>query len=256
GHEEVVEVHLERGGVVPNAVDTEYGQTPPSSAVRHGDVAVVSLLLEREDLNPNSADSVYGRTPLMWAAEAGNGKVAEMLLARRNLNLHTPDFSGETVLPLATSKGYTAVVMLLSEHDHSLTISSDTKEAPEHLSPELGHGETVKILFARDNVNTDTAETRRWTPLSWAAWHGNPGVLKIILRRTDVNPNTADNGYGLTLLSLAVWPRHLAVVRLLLQYEELKPNPAETDGDRKPLMWATDEGYDNVVEMLLAHHDL
>ncbi|RPA90964.1 hypothetical protein L873DRAFT_360917 [Choiromyces venosus 120613-1] len=68
----------------------------------------------------------------MWAAEEAYDNVVEMLLARHDLNLHTLDFSGGTALSLATSKGHSAVVELLSEHNHSLTNSSDINEAPEH----------------------------------------------------------------------------------------------------------------------------
>ena len=64
GHEEVVNMLLEREDVNPDQPDTKYGRTPLSWAAREGHQGVVKILLERGDVNPDQHDTRYSRTPL------------------------------------------------------------------------------------------------------------------------------------------------------------------------------------------------
>ena len=64
GHDEVVEVLLERRDTNPNTADTEYGRMPLSWAAKCGHEKVVRVLLERQDVDPNTPDTKGGRTPL------------------------------------------------------------------------------------------------------------------------------------------------------------------------------------------------
>ncbi|RPB02690.1 hypothetical protein L873DRAFT_1801657 [Choiromyces venosus 120613-1] len=130
GHPGVLKILLEQKDVNPNTAATGYGLTPLYSALGHRDVAVVRLLLESEDFNPNPAESGGDRAPLMWAADEGYGNVVEMLLTRHDLTLHTTDFSGDTARSPAPSNGYSAVLRLLSEHNNSLTKTTDIDKVP------------------------------------------------------------------------------------------------------------------------------
>ena len=61
------------------------------------------------------------------------------------------------------------------------------------------------------------------TPLSMAASNGHEGVMRMLLRFNDVDPNTPDK-YGRTPLSLAAWYGHEGVVRILLEQNGVNPD--------------------------------
>ncbi|RPA92263.1 ankyrin, partial [Choiromyces venosus 120613-1] len=128
GYPGVVKILLERKGVNPDTADSG-GWTPLAWAAAKGREDVVKILLERKDVNPDSADT-EGRTPLMWAAESGNEQIEEMLSVREDLNPRTTDFNGEIAPSPATSKGHPAAVKLPTEHNQSLTKTSDIDEVP------------------------------------------------------------------------------------------------------------------------------
>jgi len=62
------------------------------------------------------------------------------------------------------------------------------------------------MLLGR-NVNPDKPNINGRTPLYLAAWNGQEGVVKILLRRNDVNPNKLDKD-GKTLLDRATEEGH------------------------------------------------
>ena len=45
----------------------------------------------------------------------------------------------------------------------------------------------MKILLVREKVNLDKLDDYGRTSLSYAAWHGHEGVMKILLGREVVN---------------------------------------------------------------------
>ena len=62
----------------------------------------------------------------------------------------------------------------------------------------------VKLLLGRSDVDPDASDTEyAQTPLSWAAENGYEGVVKLLLGRGDVNPDIPDALFGRTRLSWA-----------------------------------------------------
>ena len=78
------------------------------------------------------------------------------------------------------------------------------------------------------------------TPFSWATKSGHEAVVKMLLERDDVNPNTTDS-YGKTPLSIAARKGHERVVKMLLERVDINPNTVTNHGDT-PLFIAADEG--------------
>ena len=48
-----------------------------------------------------------------------------------------------------------------------------------------GRGAVVKLLLGRTDVDPDMTDMRGRTPLSWAAAFGHDGVVKLLLERED-----------------------------------------------------------------------
>ena len=119
------------------------------------------------------------------------------------------------------------------------------------------HEDMVKMLLQRKDVNPNTADTEcSRTPLWWAAERGHEGIVKLLLEREDIDPNTADAEYGRTPLLWAAMGRHQGIVRLLLEREDINPNTADTFYDRTPLLWAAERGHEDVVKLLLEREDV
>ncbi|RPA92093.1 ankyrin, partial [Choiromyces venosus 120613-1] len=118
---------------------------------------------------------------------------------------------------------------------------------------ENGHEAVVKTLLAREDVNPNTPDTEYGqTPLCWAAENGHEAVVKTLLAREDVNPNTPDTRYGQTPLCWAARNGHEAVVKALLAREDVNPNMPDTIYGRTPLGWAARKGHEAVIKTLLA----
>jgi hypothetical protein len=84
-----------------------------------------------------------------------------------------------------------------------------------HLAAYFGVEAVVKLLLAKDGVNPDSKDNGRRTPLSYAAENGYEAVVKLLLAKDGVNPDSKDNRG--TPLSWAVENGHEAVVKLLLE---------------------------------------
>jgi ankyrin repeat protein len=52
---------------------------------------------------------------------------------------------------------------------------------PLSLAAEHGHQEVVKLLLGRDDVNPDSRDYTGETPLSWTFKSKNVGILKLLL---------------------------------------------------------------------------
>ncbi|RPA96062.1 ankyrin, partial [Choiromyces venosus 120613-1] len=120
-----------------------------------------------------------------------------------------------------------------------------------------GHDGVVKTLLTREDVNPNTPDTKYGkTPLCRAAQNGHDGVVKTLLAREDVDPNTPDTTDGLTPLCWAAQNGHDGVVKTLLAREDVNPNTPDTTYGKTPLCWAAKSGQDGVVKTLLAREDV
>ena len=50
----------------------------------------------------------------------------------------------------------------------------------------------VKMLLGRSDLNPNTPDEYGRTPLSWAAGNGHGGVVGVLLERNDVDPAIGD----------------------------------------------------------------
>ena len=278
GREGVVKLLLERGDVSPDSPGGD-ARTPLSFAAGEGQEGVLKLLLERGDVDPNSPDG-NGRTPLSFAAERGREGVVKLLLERGDVGPNSPDSNGRTPLWFAAKRREEGIVkLLLARSDVDPNAPDGNGRTPLSFAVERGYEGVLKLLLARGDVDPNLEDANGRTPLSlvaekhWKCYNTQRGaqdspftawgyecVIKLLLKRRDVNPNSPD-GNGRTPLSFATkqpWnPRYenKSVMELLLERGEIDPNFPDSNG-RTPLSFAAESGNKHLVKLLLEREDL
>jgi len=209
---------------------------------------VTNTLIKMKRWDVNQRDGA-GMAPLIWAARHGHEEVVRLLLQERRIQPDQEDTSsGRTALSWAAGNGHEGVVRLFlgRRFVNPGSIGRRWGEAPRLAS----------LLFGRRYVNPDSSSESCRTPLSWAAGNGHEGIVKLLLGRGDVNPNTPDTKYGLTPLLLATQNSHQGVVELLIARKDVNPNIPDTRYGGTPLSWAAEYGHEGIVKLLLARKDV
>ena len=106
------------------------------------------------------------------------------------------------------------------------------------------------MLLEQEDVNPDQADTDSGrTPLSWAAWNGHEGIVKMLLERQGVNPDQADTFYGRTPHSWAAENGHEGIVNLLMKRNDIS-TAIPGNMNQIPQSLALSEGNDRVRQEL------
>jgi len=209
------------------------------------EVADTLIQMNRWDVNQRGG---AGMTPLIWAARCGHEKVVELLLQQEDIRPDMRDkIDGRTALLYAARNGHEAVVKLFL--------------GPQFVNPGSigrlwGAPQVVGKLFNRRYINPDTPETHYGrTPLSWAAGNGHEGIVKLLLGRKDVNPDSSSK-YGQTPLSWAAANGHEGIVKLLLGRKEVNPDTPDKWCGQTPLSRAAENGHEEIAKLLLGRKDV
>ncbi|KAL4917351.1 ankyrin repeat-containing domain protein [Aspergillus aurantiobrunneus] len=121
-----------------------------------------------------------------------------------------------------------------------------------HILAKDGNSRLLNSLLTHHNVPADISNKSNRTPLSIAAEHGRLSVIKLLLTRFDVNPDSERSGgsSGKTPLAWAADKGHVDIVKYLL--EETPTLSDRVDNcSRTPLIWAVNGGHEAVVEELV-----
>lgn len=189
-------------------------------AAKYGNVHAVELLLEK-GADPECKDREWGILPDVWYRRTG----------------------GVTPMSFAADNGHESVVRILLENGVSAD-NDDQFVTPLWRAARGDHSKVVRVLLgAGGDVDAQDSEGR--SPLWWGARNDSVDVVQMLL----------DNGASVdirdlaqrTPLNLASFNRCERVVRMLVG------NSANVDGWGwlPPLVAAAQNGYENVVQILL-----
>ena len=193
---------------------------------------------------------------LAVASRLGHPIVAEFLLhcgAEIETRVQSDDQT-RTPLQWAVSSGQSSTVQFLLENGANIREKDGLGNDSLILASIAGCASVMRLLLERANVNPDSKDNHSRTPLSWAAGNGHEAVVRLLLERPDVNPNPTDDR-SRTPLSWAAKNGHKAVVRLLLDRPGVNSN-AKDNHSRTPLSWAAENCHDAVVRLLLERLDV
>jgi ankyrin repeat protein len=163
-----------------------YGRIALHMAVNNGLLLLINWVVEDQNVNINAHLDIYGTTPLHHVTRKGNVELVKWLVTQGHANVNAKDAFGQTALQLAIG---------------------------------MRHVELVKCLFenAKENLNVGpNASTGLWTPLHFAAFHGNLEVIRYLMKtgKVDVNAKT-ERHY--TPAQIAAKRGHWDVVKELIE---------------------------------------
>jgi ankyrin repeat protein len=112
-------------------------------------------------------------------------------------------------------------------------------------------------LLTVEGIDVNQADEDGWTPLFGACMYNLVGIVRQLLRATNiqVNRQSQSNGQGLTPLYVACLLDHLEVVHLLLTATDIQVNKPNGQG-LTPLLIASQKGFLEVVQALFARKEL
>lgn len=168
--------------------DTE-DQEPIHLATRTGAFDLATALLARgAKLKPRNS---YGWRPLHLAAAYGHiALMAQFITHGLDLNdpLASPSFKPSKKTNQAAQQSLWAEIRWPHEEARAL-----------HLAIEFGHAEMAKLLLA-SGAKLDAADSQRWQPLHYAAFHCLPEVVEVLLERgASPHAKTQDGNTPLSL---------------------------------------------------------
>ncbi|OWM82049.1 hypothetical protein CDL15_Pgr001623 [Punica granatum] len=184
------------------------------------------------------------RGALHFAAREGKIEVCKYLLEELKLDVDTKDEDGDTPLIHAARQGHTETAKYLIEHGADPSIPSELGATALHHCAGIGNIELLKIILSR-GVDVES-QSDAGTPLIWAAGHGQPDAVKILLDH-QANPN-AETDDGITPLLSSVAASSLPCLELLLQ---AGANVNIIAGGATPLHIAADNGNLEIINCLL-----
>ena len=112
---------------------------------------------------------------------------------------------------------------------------------------------TVACLAEVEGCGINQKDSMGYTPLAWAAMNGHEAVVKLLLSRTNINPDKPGED-GRTPLLLASSNGQDGAVKMLLERDDVNPNYAD-ENSHTPLLLAACNGREGVVKMLLGRDE-
>ncbi len=236
-------------------------------AIDRGDVSDVDAMIAAGTLI-NTPES-YGETPLYFAIAKGNAEIVQKLIdAGAYFNKFEDD--GSTPLYHAASMGYTDIVQKLIDAGADLNRVSRNGSTPLDIAKKNSHLQVVEILnrsekgrlfkainrgdfeaanrLINDRVDLNKPNTDGYTPLCFAASHGNIKLLQSLIKAgADINKGNYIDGS--TPLAHAVKNGQAEVAQKLID-AKADLNKSDNDGDT-PLCVAAYNGHAEVVQKLI-----
>lgn len=238
------------------SVDTRVGAsqaTPLILAAESGQQDAVQFLLSKgADQHARDASPAQ-YTPLLAAVGRGQLKISRLLLDKgAEVDCRTAD-SGITPLILASANGYSPMIPLLLEKHADVNAAATTGAQWNSLmwACHIGHAESVEELI-KGGANVDNRSAGvGMTPLMIAAARGNWPIIQLLLKR-GANPRlTCTTAAQENALILAVANNQLGAVQVLLDNPATEINCRRADNGYTPLMVAAENGFFEVIKLLL-----
>eukprot|EP01006_Ploeotia_vitrea_P055665 TRINITY_DN68022_c5_g12_i1.p1 TRINITY_DN68022_c5_g12~~TRINITY_DN68022_c5_g12_i1.p1 ORF type:complete len:498 (+),score=6.16 TRINITY_DN68022_c5_g12_i1:13-1506(+) len=232
----------------PNAVD---GATPLHLASFGGNLEAVQMLVEQAGCSLQLRD-VDGDTPLTTACSQGKISVAEWFLHNGSCITET-NTKGTSCLLFAANEGHLDTIkwLLLVAGSSINERDQDGRTALLH-SVISGSLECIQWLLSEGGSSISERDNLEQTALLHATLNSDTRVISWLLEEGGSDPAEMDSD-GDTALGLAANVGDLVTVKWLMNTAKFNLHAANNTG-LTPLLWATQQGYIEVVEYLLTYY--
>ena len=188
-----------------------------------------------------------GATGLHLAAYFGLEQLVADLLGVTP-DIDAQDSLGNTAMMYAALGGNRVIVAQLLEEGASVNVTRYTGSSALHTAAFQGNVDIIKILLRRTDLDVNVVDpSQRLNALMLATAHGNTTVVECLLSRDDLCPNLRSNK---SALMIAAIEDQVEIVVLLLNDPRVSIDDQDDSGDTA-LMLAASYGHTTVVEKLL-----
>ncbi|NWW46278.1 ANR52 phosphatase, partial [Pedionomus torquatus] len=275
-------------GADPSLRDKQ-GYTAVHYAAAYGNRQNLELLLEMSFNCLEDVESTIPVSPLHLAAYNGHCEALKTL-AETLVNLDVRDHKGRTALYLATERGSTECVEVLTSHGASALVKERKRKwTPLHAAAANGNTDSLHLLIdsgERADI-TDVMDIHGQTPLMLAIMNGHVDCVHLLLEKGSTADAADKRGRtalhrgavtgcedclaalldhdafvlcrdfkGRTPIHFASACGHLEILRTLLQ-AALSTDPLDSVVDYSgysPMHWASYSGHEDCLELLLEHN--
>ena len=212
-----------RGRWLVNEKDDE-DKTPLHVVARHGYVEILDLLLDTKNCDLVALNSLK-ETPLHVAAYNGNATIVQRLLDYlREVAIEmieNEDLYGNTALHCACEQGQLEVVELLVRAKADINANNLKNFTPLHLAAASGHMQVAEYLI-QEEVSID-GDGKVSTPLLLACKVGHSSIVKLLLKhQADICKHQDGADTGSNALDLAIDAGNEDVVEVLIQHHDIR----------------------------------
>ena len=222
------------------------GLKPLHLAVLHNDPdALAALLRDGADIDERS----HGNTPLTQAVEGFRDEMVAKLLELGAAPEKTDDASRGPLL-IAADYGQTDAVWNLVQAGADVNAATEDGWTPLHYAARAGDAEMLKTLLEKDALRPNTLAGDYTTPLLLSIDREKEDACLALLADPRVRVDTVTANSKSTPLHYAVKTGSASILRGLLAREEVNVNARDSVG-RTPLHAAAQAGEADAVRILL-----
>jgi ankyrin repeat protein len=157
-------------------------------------------------------------------------------------------------LHVAATCGLATITRLLLADGVGVMAKDSEGRTALHRAANHGNEGVVRQLLERSDLDVNSKDHEKRTALHLAAWHNRDEVIRPLIERSDVDINSK-NSLQQTPLHLAAARGHEAVVRLLMERSDVDINSKDYV-DNTPLHSAAFRAHEAVMRLLMERSDL
>lgn len=202
-------------------------------AALEGRLDIASILIEAGAVIDVDPKKNSGSTPFSAAIQGDHLNMAKLLIATGKIRFDSLAKYGINILTQAVATSSIDLIRYILPSVKGADLHAPMMPTPLILAVKSQRLDVVELLLSSDNITPDTADDHGRTALAWAAagTEDSTGtVLQFLLNSGLFNPNSTDR-CGRTPISLAAISGNGKAVSLLLARSDVDPNIADNEGN-------------------------